>query len=171
MLCYSHLWRYNYRNDHSLLHNAKQNQSMPFIQLFATFLKATAQAVGRVLRHKDDYAAIILLDPRYEQHQKRLPKWLQTPLKIHRNTCTATPSLQDFFRSKQGPTTAPVHEMKMKEEEPLAPPPTVECYLNPSSSQPSLKTSVTQKPKRKKIKIVSPHIMASLSQDESCTSE
>ena len=34
---------------------------MPFIQLFATFLKATAQAVGRVLRHKDDYAAIILL--------------------------------------------------------------------------------------------------------------
>ena len=110
-------------------------------------------------------------DPRYEQHQKRSPKWLQNPLKIHRNTCTATPSLQDFFRSKQGPTTAPVHEMKMKEEEPLAPPPTVECYLNPSSSQPSLRTSVTQKPKRKKIEIVSPHIMASLSQDESCTSE
>ena len=66
------------------------------------------------------------------KRKKRLPKWLQTPLKIHRNKYTPTPSLQDFFCSRQGPTRAPVHETNMKEEEPLPPPSTVECYLNPS---------------------------------------
>lgn len=46
-------------------------------------MKAVNQCVGRVIRHKDDYAAVILADPRYLVGAKgrrpldKLPGWIR----------------------------------------------------------------------------------------------
>lgn len=47
-------------------------------------MKAVNQSIGRAVRHKNDYAAILLLDHRYskENIQKALPTWMSTSLKI-----------------------------------------------------------------------------------------
>ena len=40
--------------------------------------RALNQAIGRVIRHKNDFGAVILLDKRFAQegNASRLPKWL-----------------------------------------------------------------------------------------------
>lgn len=42
-------------------------------------MRAVNQAIGRVIRHQQDYGAILLLDIRYSRytHQKQLSKWLR----------------------------------------------------------------------------------------------
>ncbi|KAI9090937.1 helicase C-terminal domain-containing protein, partial [Phlyctochytrium arcticum] len=44
-----------------------------------TCMKAVNQSIGRVIRHKDDYAAIVLLDHRYAQPRikNKLPGWIR----------------------------------------------------------------------------------------------
>ncbi|ORY79420.1 ATP-dependent RNA helicase CHL1 [Protomyces lactucae-debilis] len=46
-------------------------------------MRAVNQSIGRAIRHKGDYAAIILLDKRYGQEriQKKLPNWIKTGLR------------------------------------------------------------------------------------------
>lgn len=46
-------------------------------------MKAVNQSIGRSVRHKDDYAAVLLLDQRYSRHdiQNALPSWVQKSLK------------------------------------------------------------------------------------------
>ena len=43
--------------------------------------RALAQAVGRCIRHQDDYGSIILVDQRYPQDKKKFPQWMQMSLK------------------------------------------------------------------------------------------
>lgn len=45
-------------------------------------MKTVNQAVGRAIRHKDDYAAIVLLDSRYQHLKDKLSPWLQSKTKI-----------------------------------------------------------------------------------------
>ncbi|KAL1505317.1 hypothetical protein ABEB36_004910 [Hypothenemus hampei] len=47
-------------------------------------MKAVNQCIGRAVRHKDDYASVLLLDERYEkQHiQDALPNWIKKSLKV-----------------------------------------------------------------------------------------
>ncbi|KXL47785.1 hypothetical protein M433DRAFT_140653 [Acidomyces richmondensis BFW] len=42
-------------------------------------IRSVNQAIGRVIRHKDDWASIILMDSRYSQHriQQKLPGWIR----------------------------------------------------------------------------------------------
>lgn len=46
--------------------------------------RAVNQAIGRVIRHKNDYGAILLCDNRFNQSQNkdRLSSWIQTHLKM-----------------------------------------------------------------------------------------
>lgn len=46
--------------------------------------KAVNQAIGRVIRHKNDYGTILLCDKRFSspRNQKNLSAWIQTHLKV-----------------------------------------------------------------------------------------
>lgn len=48
-------------------------------------MKAINQSIGRSVRHREDYASVLLLDHRYQRDNVRnaLPKWLQTSLQVH----------------------------------------------------------------------------------------
>ncbi|XP_074605656.1 ATP-dependent DNA helicase DDX11 [Brevipalpus obovatus] len=66
-------------------------------------LKAVNQSIGRAIRHRSDYASIILLDRRYcdkQSIQDNLPKWIQTRLKVTPHYDSATCLVQKFFSAK-----------------------------------------------------------------------
>lgn len=48
-------------------------------------MKAINQSIGRSVRHKQDYAAVLLLDNRYQRYNvcNALPKWLLPSLQVH----------------------------------------------------------------------------------------
>ena len=65
-------------------------------------MRAVNQSIGRVIRHKDDYACIALLDQRYETPRimRKLPGWIQGVAKNAggRKFDVAIESIQSFFR-------------------------------------------------------------------------
>lgn len=65
--------------------------------------RAVNQALGRVIRHKDDYGAIILLDERFRQRdvRKDLSKWLQPHVREFETFGAAAGALTKFFRNKR----------------------------------------------------------------------
>ncbi|KAI5070881.1 hypothetical protein GOP47_0013132 [Adiantum capillus-veneris] len=64
--------------------------------------RAVNQAVGRVIRHKDDYGAIILCDERFAQGsaQNQMSLWLRPHVKCYTRFGDATFALTRFFRDK-----------------------------------------------------------------------
>ncbi|CAG0916040.1 unnamed protein product [Notodromas monacha] len=66
-------------------------------------LKALNQSIGRAIRHKADYAAILLLDTRYGRPdiQRGLPAWIRGSFSMHSEFRTGFSSLRDFFRAKK----------------------------------------------------------------------
>jgi chromosome transmission fidelity protein 1 len=69
-------------------------------------MRAVNQSVGRAIRHQNDYAAIILLDRRFEGERVRskLPGWIQKGLVKEAGSKPFTGvmgSLSAFFRSKK----------------------------------------------------------------------
>lgn len=65
-------------------------------------MKSVNQSIGRVIRHQNDYAAIILLDSRYEwtKHQTRLPLWIRRSQYQHKNFGELISKLEAFFRPR-----------------------------------------------------------------------
>ena len=82
----------------------------------ATAMRAVNQAIGRCIRHKDDYATIFLCDTRYNNHHNQnnprstaagqyLPMWME-PAKImcpqpEALATTILPNVRNFFKEKQ----------------------------------------------------------------------
>ena len=66
--------------------------------------RAVNQAAGRVIRHRDDYGAILLCDERFatSKAQSYLPVWLRPYVTVHRNFDGAQRSLGDFFQNMTG---------------------------------------------------------------------
>ncbi|KAE8740581.1 hypothetical protein FOCC_FOCC013914 [Frankliniella occidentalis] len=66
-------------------------------------MKAVNQSIGRAVRHKDDYAAVLLLDQRYLQksRQTALPSWIQRSLESHERFGSAFASLRKFFNARK----------------------------------------------------------------------
>ena len=60
--------------------------------------RAINQAVGRVIRHKEDFGSILLLDKRFsiDANVAKLSSWLPKPQK-HRDFKMSIKSLEDFF--------------------------------------------------------------------------
>jgi chromosome transmission fidelity protein 1 len=80
-----------------------------YSQFKSTFLdnqcmRIVNQAIGRAIRHSNDYASIILIDERFSKDsiQSKLPKWIQSGLdpkftKFSENF----PRISKFFREKK----------------------------------------------------------------------
>ncbi|XP_029051589.2 regulator of telomere elongation helicase 1 homolog isoform X1 [Osmia bicornis bicornis] len=62
--------------------------------------RAVNQAIGRIIRHKNDYGAIILCDCRFENpsFKKQLSAWLRPYVKNFNHFGFVTKELRDFFR-------------------------------------------------------------------------
>ncbi|KAI8817649.1 helicase C-terminal domain-containing protein [Fimicolochytrium jonesii] len=69
--------------------------------------RAVNQALGRVIRHKNDYGAILLCDFRFRQNISQLPVWVRQHVRVHNNFGEVQGQLGRFFRhmdEKQGQT-------------------------------------------------------------------
>ncbi|KAK0524184.1 ATP-dependent DNA helicase chl1 [Tilletia horrida] len=66
-------------------------------------MKAVNQSIGRAIRHKNDYAALILLDRRYSRTdiRNRLPGWIRKEVKTVEQFGPAMAGLGAFFRGKR----------------------------------------------------------------------
>ncbi|XP_014482362.1 PREDICTED: regulator of telomere elongation helicase 1 homolog [Dinoponera quadriceps] len=62
--------------------------------------RAVNQAIGRIIRHKNDYGAVILCDCRFENpnFKKQLSAWLRPYVKKFTNFGMITKELREFFR-------------------------------------------------------------------------
>lgn len=68
----------------------------------AMCMKSVNQSIGRSIRHANDYAAILLLDARYEQESviRQLPGWIARSIERPPVFAEALVSLNTFFSSK-----------------------------------------------------------------------
>lgn len=66
-------------------------------------MRAVNQCIGRAIRHRNDYAAIIMLDRRYETRriQGKLPAWIRQSLVSGEKSSTIQDDLTSFFKSHQ----------------------------------------------------------------------
>lgn len=66
-------------------------------------IRAVNQCIGRAIRHKSDYAAILLLDRRYgsDRIQAKLPKWIRGSLLGGLALNTVEEGLKTFFAGKR----------------------------------------------------------------------
>ncbi|XP_011502066.1 PREDICTED: regulator of telomere elongation helicase 1 homolog [Ceratosolen solmsi marchali] len=62
--------------------------------------RAVNQAVGRIIRHKNDYGAILLCDCRFDNQsfKQQLSKWIRPHLKKFPNFETVIKGLREFFK-------------------------------------------------------------------------
>ncbi|KAL9711123.1 ATP-dependent DNA helicase chl1 [Leucoagaricus gongylophorus] len=67
-------------------------------------MNAVNQSIGRAIRHKDDWASLILLDRRYASLviQRKLPKWIGSKLFVPDGFGQVMKLLGQFYREKKG---------------------------------------------------------------------
>jgi chromosome transmission fidelity protein 1 len=65
-------------------------------------MRAVNQCVGRAIRHRGDYAAIMMLDRRYGGHriQAKLPRWIRDSLANDAGVREVESRLDEFFAGK-----------------------------------------------------------------------
>jgi hypothetical protein len=80
-------------------------------------MRAVNQAIGRVIRHKNDYGAIILCDERFSspRHVSQLSKWLRDDVVTYTTYGSATSSLARFFKEQ---SALPHAQVAVTREEP-----------------------------------------------------
>eukprot|EP00049_Salpingoeca_infusionum_P015241 m.292736 g.292736 ORF g.292736 m.292736 type:complete len:1045 (-) comp15844_c0_seq8:2262-5396(-) len=61
--------------------------------------RAVNQAIGRVIRHRNDYGAIIFADDRFANNLDKLPLWLRQHVKIHGKFGSVQQQVTHFFRA------------------------------------------------------------------------
>jgi regulator of telomere elongation helicase 1 len=63
-------------------------------------MRAVNQALGRVIRHRNDYGAVLLCDERFGQEgtRQQLSKWLRDKVAQPPTFGAAAAHLQKFFR-------------------------------------------------------------------------
>lgn len=73
--------------------------------------RAVNQAIGRIIRHRNDYGAVILCDCRFENpnFKKQLSAWLRPYVKRFTNFGMITKELREFFRNAESTLPQPNH--------------------------------------------------------------
>ena len=66
-------------------------------------IRAVNQAIGRVIRHKNDFGAILLCDRRFQNYTSDLSHWLNVHLQddIRANFGNIVDELLEFFRNTE----------------------------------------------------------------------
>nr|XP_015208707.1 PREDICTED: probable ATP-dependent RNA helicase DDX11 [Lepisosteus oculatus] len=66
-------------------------------------MKAVNQSIGRAIRHRGDYASIVLLDQRYSRPaiMAKLPNWIRTSTQVQPTFGPAFASIRKFFMQKK----------------------------------------------------------------------
>ncbi|XP_061180110.1 ATP-dependent DNA helicase DDX11-like isoform X1 [Saccostrea echinata] len=69
-------------------------------------MKTVNQSIGRAIRHREDYATILLLDKRYckESVRTKLPSWIGKNLQKMEKYGPAVAAISQFFRGKKSDT-------------------------------------------------------------------
>ncbi|XP_064624303.1 regulator of telomere elongation helicase 1-like [Lineus longissimus] len=82
--------------------------------------RAVNQAIGRVIRHKDDYGAILLCDERFatSESKKQLPSWVQPHLKTISTFGLVMRDLMQFFKAAEIAMPSPLPKMSMPRSAP-----------------------------------------------------
>eukprot|EP00698_Gefionella_okellyi_P017870 TRINITY_DN5291_c0_g1_i2.p1 TRINITY_DN5291_c0_g1~~TRINITY_DN5291_c0_g1_i2.p1 ORF type:complete len:797 (+),score=176.93 TRINITY_DN5291_c0_g1_i2:1244-3634(+) len=95
-------------------------------------MRAVNQAIGRVIRHRFDYGAILLCDERFanKAHRDQLSLWLRPHVVECADFGRAARALSVFFKRTDRPVNpkteqAPVHDVLDDNGEPIALPPSV----------------------------------------------
>ena len=65
-------------------------------------MKAVNQSIGRAIRHKGDYASIVLVDNRYSRANiiKQLPGWIKKHVIVEEKFGPIIPKLHKFYKQK-----------------------------------------------------------------------
>ena len=65
-------------------------------------MKAVNQSIGRAIRHKGDYASMVLVDHRYSRPsiKHQLPSWIKEHVLIVEKFGPVMPKLRKFFKDK-----------------------------------------------------------------------
>lgn len=66
-------------------------------------MKAVNQSIGRSIRHSGDYAAIVLMDERFQNAKitGKLSNWIQRRYRPGGQFSTTKELIETFFKSKQ----------------------------------------------------------------------
>ncbi|KAK0201976.1 helicase C-terminal domain-containing protein [Desarmillaria ectypa] len=66
-------------------------------------MNAVNQSIGRAIRHRGDWASLILLDKRYASSniRNKLPKWIGSEMKVAQTFGSAMKEMGVFFRNKK----------------------------------------------------------------------
>ena len=66
--------------------------------------RAVNQAIGRVIRHKNDYGVILLLDERFARERACVSAWLRSSVKEFSDFGKVVPALRKFFKDNETAT-------------------------------------------------------------------
>ncbi|XP_042559674.1 ATP-dependent DNA helicase DDX11 isoform X2 [Clupea harengus] len=66
-------------------------------------MKAVNQSIGRAIRHRGDYACVVLLDRRFSRPAtlQKIPDWIRTSMHTHTSFGPAFASIRKFFLEKR----------------------------------------------------------------------
>ncbi|XP_077123094.1 ATP-dependent DNA helicase DDX11 isoform X2 [Ranitomeya variabilis] len=69
-------------------------------------MKAVNQSIGRAIRHRGDFASIVLLDHRYSRPTilRKLPQWIRGSTEVRPSFAPAFASIRKFFQMKKMPS-------------------------------------------------------------------
>ncbi|XP_015179971.1 PREDICTED: probable ATP-dependent RNA helicase DDX11 [Polistes dominula] len=67
-------------------------------------MKAVNQCIGRAVRHINDYSSVILVDKRYRNKMKALPRWIQRSLTVSQSFGNTISIVAKFFAAKKKKT-------------------------------------------------------------------
>lgn len=79
------------------------NQSIGELESVWRFLPLLTTFSGRAIRHKGDWAALVLLDRRYSSSaiKNKLPKWIAADMKAAQTFGQAMKEMGSFYRNKK----------------------------------------------------------------------
>ena len=100
--------------------NCKNGSLLPGMQWYETqAFRAMNQALGRCIRHRNDWGAVIFLDQRFtaQRNIQKLSKWVRPSVKSFSNFPEGIVALREFMKSKGTSIKLPEEHMNSEESE------------------------------------------------------